>query len=205
MRPAPSDSRPATSRPARQRGVAVVTALLLTTLAIDVVRIARYSFGADTLDARAETVARQGLPRGAGEGDSARMLADRLARLRGPGEGFSATAAAVFQIVQASPGSEVTALQFDPNGSMRVTLSTAGEAEANAIKKARGGEKEISLTRSERCADCGGSGAKAGTQPLACPDCRGTGQKQDVKGRVISSWWWRCGLQPTCLIASGCC
>jgi len=120
--------------PLVRRLAMLVGLILLTTLAIDVVRIARYSFGADTLEARAETVARQGLPRGAGEGDSARMLADRLARLRGPGEGFSATAAAVFQIVQASPGSEVTALQFDPNGSMRVTLSTAGEAEANAIK-----------------------------------------------------------------------
>lgn len=120
--------------PLVRRLAMLVGLILLTTLAIDVVRIARYSFGADTLEARAETVARQGLPRGTGEGDSARMLADRLARLRGPGEGFSATAAAVFQIVQASPGSEVTALQFDPNGSMRVTLSTAGEAEANAIK-----------------------------------------------------------------------
>lgn len=117
------------------RRLAMLTGLiLLTTLAIDVVRIARYSFGADTIEARAETVARQALPRGAGEGDSARMLADRLSRLRGPGEGFSATAATVFQIVQASPGSEVTGLQFDPNGSMRVSLSTAGEAEANAIK-----------------------------------------------------------------------
>jgi general secretion pathway protein L len=120
--------------PLVRRLAMMVGLILLTTLAIDVVRIARYSLGADTLEARAETVARQGLPRGTGEGDSARMLTERLARLRGPGEGFSATAAAVFQIVQASPGSEVTALQFDPNGSLRVTLSTAGEAEANAIK-----------------------------------------------------------------------
>ena len=120
--------------PLVRRLAMMVGLILLLTLAIDVVRIARYSLGADTLEARAETVARQGLPRGTGEGDSARLLADRLARLRGPGEGFSATAAAVFQIVQASPGSEVTALQFDPNGSLRVSLSTGGEAEANAIK-----------------------------------------------------------------------
>jgi len=46
---------------------------------------------------------------------------------------------------------------------------------------ARGGEREIHLTRSQKCTDCGGSGAKAGTKPLSCPDCRGTGQKQDVK------------------------
>jgi molecular chaperone DnaJ len=46
---------------------------------------------------------------------------------------------------------------------------------------ARGGEREIHVTRSEKCARCGGSGAKAGTKPVACPDCGGTGQKQDVK------------------------
>ncbi|HEX6726376.1 MAG TPA: DnaJ C-terminal domain-containing protein, partial [Nitrospira sp.] len=48
---------------------------------------------------------------------------------------------------------------------------------------ARGGENEIHLTRSEKCMDCGGSGAKAGTKPLSCPECRGSGQKQDVKMR----------------------
>ena len=46
---------------------------------------------------------------------------------------------------------------------------------------ARGGEREIHVTRSEKCTPCGGSGAKAGTKPLSCPDCKGTGQKQDVK------------------------
>lgn len=55
------------------------------------------------------------------------------------------------------------------------------DVELTLEEAARGGEKEIYLTRSERCADCGGSGAKAGTKPQACPDCRGTGQKQDVK------------------------
>lgn len=48
---------------------------------------------------------------------------------------------------------------------------------------ARGGEKEIHLTRSEKCTDCKGSGARAGTKPLSCPDCRGSGQKQDMKMR----------------------
>lgn len=46
---------------------------------------------------------------------------------------------------------------------------------------ARGGEWEIHLTRSEKCAPCGGSGAKAGTKPLSCPECKGTGQKQEVR------------------------
>lgn len=57
------------------------------------------------------------------------------------------------------------------------------DVELTLEEAARGGEREIHLTRSEKCADCRGSGAKAGTKPLSCPDCRGSGQKQDVKMR----------------------
>jgi molecular chaperone DnaJ len=48
---------------------------------------------------------------------------------------------------------------------------------------ARGGEREIHVTKSEKCGSCGGSGAKAGTKPLSCADCHGSGQKQEVKTR----------------------
>ncbi len=48
---------------------------------------------------------------------------------------------------------------------------------------ARGGERDIHVTRSEKCEPCGGTGAKPGTKPLSCPECKGTGQKQDVKTR----------------------
>jgi len=57
------------------------------------------------------------------------------------------------------------------------------DVELTLEEAAHGGEREIYLTRSEKCVDCEGSGAKAGTKPLACPDCRGTGQTQDVKMR----------------------
>ena len=45
----------------------------------------------------------------------------------------------------------------------------------------RGGEREIPITRSEKCAPCAGSGAKPGTKPKPCPDCVGTGQTQHAK------------------------
>jgi general secretion pathway protein L len=129
-------TRRAIDWPLVRRLAAMAALILLLTLAIDVVRIARYSFGADAIEARADTIARQGLARGAaaGEGDAGRMLAARLSSLRGPGAGFSATAAAVYQVVQASLGAEVTGLQFEPNGTMRVSLSAASEVEANAVK-----------------------------------------------------------------------
>ncbi|VXC50855.1 type II secretion system protein GspL [Sphingomonas sp. 8AM] len=117
------------------RRLAVLAGLiLLATLAIDVVRIMRYSFGADAIEQRAATIARQGLPRGTGEGDATRMLDERLAALRGPGQGFTRTAAAVYAIVQAVPESEVTALQFEPSGALRVSMSLAGEGQANTVK-----------------------------------------------------------------------
>lgn len=119
------------------RRLAVLTGMiLLATLAIDLVRIARYSLGADTIEARAATIARQGLPRGTGDnsGDAARLLDDRLSRLRGPGQGFSRTAGAVYDIVRAVPEAEVTALQFEPSGALRVSMAVANEAQANMIR-----------------------------------------------------------------------
>jgi molecular chaperone DnaJ len=46
---------------------------------------------------------------------------------------------------------------------------------------ARGGEHVLHLTRIEHCQSCHGSGAKAGTQPIACSECRGTGERQQIR------------------------
>ena len=46
---------------------------------------------------------------------------------------------------------------------------------------AKGGERLIQLSRSERCRTCNGSGAKPGTQPVSCPECGGKGEKQQVR------------------------
>ncbi|MGE5220390.1 MAG: molecular chaperone DnaJ [Chloroflexota bacterium] len=46
---------------------------------------------------------------------------------------------------------------------------------------ARGGERVIMITRSDRCKTCGGSGAKPGTHPVVCRECQGSGQKQQIK------------------------
>ena len=41
---------------------------------------------------------------------------------------------------------------------------------------AKGTTRDVPLTRSESCSDCGGSGAKAGTGRVACSHCGGSGQ-----------------------------
>ncbi len=39
-----------------------------------------------------------------------------------------------------------------------------------------GKKTDITVNRMEKCPDCGGSGAEAGTSPETCPECHGTGQ-----------------------------
>ncbi|WBH16294.1 type II secretion system protein GspL [Sphingomonas radiodurans] len=116
------------------RRLAMLGALiLLTTLTIDLVRIAKYSFAADAAEARTEAIAREGLPRGAAQGDPDRLLTERLSRLRGPGAGFSATTAALAEAVRGTSGTEVVSIAFEPNGDLRATISAEGEAQANQL------------------------------------------------------------------------
>ncbi len=53
---------------------------------------------------------------------------------------------------------------------LRVTLQLTFE------EAAFGCEKSVSISRSENCTSCGGSGAKSGTTPETCSTCHGTGQ-----------------------------
>ena len=54
-----------------------------------------------------------------------------------------------------------------------------------------GCEKEISLTRSENCEECKGTGAEPGTSPKTCPQCNGSGQvrvqRQTPLGNFVST------------------
>jgi molecular chaperone DnaJ len=48
-----------------------------------------------------------------------------------------------------------------------------------------GCKRELSVRAPVACADCGGSGAKAGTKPEACAQCRGSGQVSNARGFVM--------------------
>lgn len=54
-----------------------------------------------------------------------------------------------------------------------------------------GVEKEITISRPEKCTECGGTGAKKGSETSRCTDCNGTGKVQFVQntlfGRVAST------------------
>jgi len=122
--------------PVVRRSVGLALMVLLATLGIDLVRIARYSLAADALDARTETAARQGLRRGDTVVDVERQLGERLGELRGPGLGFSGTAAAVFAAVRRVPGAELTAIDFQPTGDLRIGVAAAREADPTDLKRA---------------------------------------------------------------------
>ncbi len=51
-----------------------------------------------------------------------------------------------------------------------------------------GVEKEVSITRSEKCDDCGGSGAKAGTSAKTCDKCGGNGQIKVQRNTAFGSF-----------------
>src|SRR5262245_10399865 len=47
---------------------------------------------------------------------------------------------------------------------------------------ARGCERTLAFARAHTCDECGGSGAKPGTNPTTCTHCRGTGQLRLQQG-----------------------
>jgi len=50
-----------------------------------------------------------------------------------------------------------------------------------------GTEKEIDITRDEKCDTCGGSGAEPGTHPVTCSTCRGSGEVRRVQQTFLGS------------------
>src|SRR6516162_6325958 len=48
-----------------------------------------------------------------------------------------------------------------------------------------GATHPVTIRTAVRCADCGGSGAAAGTQPITCLECAGTGQVRRVRQSLL--------------------
>lgn len=109
--------------------------LLLTVLLIQLVLIFKYGLAADQLERDLDTVARRALPRGERISNPSVQLAERLAELRGGGLGYTATASALFAAVRDSANVELSALQFDRDGSLRVTATAAAPAEIAAFQQ----------------------------------------------------------------------
>ena len=65
--------------------------------------------------------------------------------------------------------------QANPNAPRRGS-DTEAVLNISFEEAAKGCKKNITYSRIDSCAACGGSGAEKGTQPKTCPQCSGTGQ-----------------------------
>lgn len=119
----------------RRCGV-LAAAILLVVLATSLVRLTKYSFAADALEARADALAATGLRPGETITDADRQLTERLGAIRGPGLGFTGMTAAVFGAVRATVGTEVTAIDFQPNGDLKIAVAAARESLPTDLKRA---------------------------------------------------------------------
>jgi general secretion pathway protein L len=108
--------------------------ILVVTLAIQLATILRYAHDTDRLEAEAASVAAGALP-GVRIDDPARQLARRLAELRGGGAGYGALSSALFEGVRATPGAQLSAMNFEPDGSLRATVQGDSSATLSAVQQ----------------------------------------------------------------------
>ena len=51
-----------------------------------------------------------------------------------------------------------------------------------------GVDKEVEIQRLEECDDCGGTGARDGSEPTTCPDCNGSGEQRRVQQTLLGQF-----------------
>ncbi|HKY89228.1 MAG TPA: molecular chaperone DnaJ [Candidatus Limnocylindrales bacterium] len=97
----------------------------------------------------------------------------------GPFPGFG-TFGDLFDAFFGGPASSAARRPRAPAGSdLRYDLTITF---AEAI---RGAEKELVFETLDRCATCGGSGARAGTSPTTCPQCGGRGEVRIARPTML--------------------
>ena len=109
-------------------------AILLVTLAIQIAAIMRYTLAADALEIEANRIAAAALPGSRGANAAAR-LEQRIVELKGSGVGYSGIASTVFSAVQGTPNAALTAVNFDRDGSLRVTAEGDSSATISALQQ----------------------------------------------------------------------
>lgn len=107
--------------------------ILLASLTITLISVARQHVAARNLDAQSLALARQVVP-GAGDFDQAEAEIERQLAARGAGAyAFTAPVAALLSALQDAPTVSLTALSRDPDGMIRATLAAAKVEEINSV------------------------------------------------------------------------
>jgi general secretion pathway protein L len=107
--------------------------ILLVSLVVALIGIARQNMAASSLDAQSLALAQQVLPN-ATDVVQAEAEMDRQLAARGAGSyGFTAPVAGLLTAMQDAPGVSLTALSRDPDGMVRATLAAAKADEINIV------------------------------------------------------------------------
>ena len=124
--------------PLVRRLAMLAAACFLVNALIQMTLIAKYNADAERAEARTAAVARAALPRNTRVRDPQAQLAERLSVLRGGGIGLTPTLGGLFETLRTAPNVEVQALQFDPSGTLRVTLSAVSTGDLDLVRTALG-------------------------------------------------------------------
>ena len=117
----------------RRVGIAVA-ALVVVSLLIPLVQIIRLSWDAAVLEETSAALAQTALGEAVPAEDAVADLDARLAALRGGGAGFIATQSAVSRAIESTGNTELSAMQFAPDGLLKITVRAASVAELDVVQ-----------------------------------------------------------------------
>jgi general secretion pathway protein L len=112
----------------------IAAALLIVSLLIPLTQIARLSWASDTLEETSASLAQAALGEAVAPEAAVGALDARLAALRGGGVGFTKTAAAASRAIESTANVELTAMIFNPDGTLRLTLRATTADEISTVQ-----------------------------------------------------------------------
>lgn len=112
----------------------IVAALVIVSLLIPLVQIVRLSWDAAVLEETSASLAQAALGEAVPAENAVSDLDARLTALRGGGAGFIATQAAVSRAIESTANTEVSAMQFSPDGLLKITVRAASVAELEVVQ-----------------------------------------------------------------------
>ena len=117
------------------RWVGIVTAaLIIVSLLVPLVQIIRLNWEAALLEETSASLAQAALGEAVPAENAVTELDTRLAALRSGGAGFVATQSAVTRTIATTGNTELTAMQFTPDGLLKITVRAASVAELDVVQ-----------------------------------------------------------------------
>jgi general secretion pathway protein L len=117
-----------------KRTIWIVAALMLVSFLIPLTQIVRLSWASNMLEETSTSLAQAALGEAVAPEAAVSALDARLTALRGGGAGFTKTVAAASRAIETTANVELTAMTFDPNGTLRLTLRATSADEIATVQ-----------------------------------------------------------------------